>query len=258
MKKQEIDILLKELNLSLEEFYILSGASLVIRGIREECNDLDLCMTREAFEKIKNRYEVKHLNGKPENLFQITEKMETFVEPKENFNCEIVEYYPLENLEKILAFKKERNQEKDKKDILKIEKYLQNLKQEVSCGAYVIEDGKVLMVQHNEGHWDFPKGHMEKGETEKDTAKREVLEETGIEIEIVSNQKHEISYKPKMNIQKKVLFFEAKKVGGILKNQESEIQAVEWVQIEKVFEKLTYEKSRIEFQKFMKEKKKID
>ena len=130
----------------------------------------------------------------------------------------------------------------------------------------VVKRVKVLLVNSNNevllgyshNNYQFPGGHVEENETLIQTVNREVLEETGIEIEIVSNQKHEISYKPKMNIQKKVLFFEAKKVGGILKNQESEIQAVEWVQIEKVFEKLTYEKSRIEFQKFMKEKKKID
>lgn len=255
MKKQEIDDLLHELDLATDEFYILSGASLVIRGIREECGDLDLCMTEEAFEKIKNRYDVKHLDGKPENLFQVTDEIETFVEPRENFTCEIVEHYPLENLERILAFKKERRIKKDESDIQGIEAYLQNLKQEVSCGAYVIEDGKVLLVQHNEGHWDFPKGHMEKDETEEETAKREVLEETGIEIEIVSEQKNEIEYKPEMNVQKKVVFFEAKKIGGNLKRQESEIQNIEWIPLEDVFEKITYAKSREAFQSFLERKK---
>ena len=28
------------------------------------------------------------------------------------------------------------------------------------------------------GHWDFPKGHIEKGETEIETVRREVKEET--------------------------------------------------------------------------------
>ncbi len=36
------------------------------------------------------------------------------------------------------------------------------------------------------GHWGFAKGHIEKGETEEETAKREVIEETGIkDLEII-------------------------------------------------------------------------
>ena len=254
MKKQEIDMCLKELNLQAGEYYILSGASLVIRGIREECSDLDLCMTKEAFEKIKLCYNVKHLDGKPENVFQISENIETFVEPEEAFKYEIVEKYPLEDLERILTFKKERNQEKDKKDILQIEKYLKELKQEISCGAFVLDGNSVLLVQHNAGHWDFPKGHVEKGETFEETAKREVLEETGIEIEIVSKKQKITRNKPKLKIQKKVIFFEAKKIGGKIKRQESEIQYVEWVKQQDVCNKLTYEKSRKCFSELLENK----
>ena len=45
MNKEEVFNLLKELNFPKDEFYILSGASLVIRGIREKCSDLDLCIS---------------------------------------------------------------------------------------------------------------------------------------------------------------------------------------------------------------------
>lgn len=45
------------------------------------------------------------------------------------------------------------------------------------------------------GHWDFPKGHIEKGESEKDTLCREVLEETGIkDLEVLPNFKMQIRY----------------------------------------------------------------
>ena len=63
------------------------------------------------------------------------------------------------------------------------------MKREKSCGAlcFAREDGveKVLMVKHRAGgHWAFPKGHVERGETEEQTACREVREETGVKIEI--------------------------------------------------------------------------
>ncbi len=39
-----------------------------------------------------------------------------------------------------------------------------------------------LVVKHNKGHWAFPKGHPEKGETPTEIAKRELKEETNITL----------------------------------------------------------------------------
>jgi len=38
-----------------------------------------------------------------------------------------------------------------------------------------------LFLKHQAGHWSFPKGLIEKGETEEETAKREIKEETGLD-----------------------------------------------------------------------------
>jgi len=70
---------------------------------------------------------------------------------------------------------------------------------ETSAGAVVFrkEDNQIyyLLLHYKSGHWDFPKGHIEEGEKEKETVKREVKEETGIEdIEIVEGFKEWIKY----------------------------------------------------------------
>ena len=61
------------------------------------------------------------------------------------------------------------------------------MKKEKSCGAviYKFEENEVyvLLLKHNLGHWSFAKGHVEAGETEVETAKREVKEEVGLDIE---------------------------------------------------------------------------
>lgn len=42
---------------------------------------------------------------------------------------------------------------------------------------------EVFLIRHvNGGHWGFPKGHHEKGESPKETAQRELQEETGMEV----------------------------------------------------------------------------
>jgi bis(5'-nucleosidyl)-tetraphosphatase len=55
---------------------------------------------------------------------------------------------------------------------------------EVSIGAAVFrnENGRrlYLILTYPSGHFDFPKGHMEAGETEEETLRRETEEETGI------------------------------------------------------------------------------
>jgi bis(5'-nucleosidyl)-tetraphosphatase len=55
---------------------------------------------------------------------------------------------------------------------------------ETSVGAVVFYEKngtrEYLLLKYPSGHYDFPKGHIEKGETEHDTLRREVVEETGI------------------------------------------------------------------------------
>ena len=70
---------------------------------------------------------------------------------------------------------------------------------EKSAGAVVFrkEGGKIyyLLLHYEMGHWGFPKGNIEKGESLEQTVRREVKEETGIEdIEILNGFKEWIKY----------------------------------------------------------------
>lgn len=57
---------------------------------------------------------------------------------------------------------------------------------EISAGAVLcslnidLKRIEYLLLNYNSGHWDFPKGNVETGENEFQTATREILEETGI------------------------------------------------------------------------------
>ena len=118
------------------------------------------------------------------------------------------------------------------------------MKYEKSCGAIVVDDGKVLLVKHNAGHWDFPKGHVEEGETEIETAIREVKEETNIDIKIEKENKYISEYSPKENVMKTVIYFIGEKVGGEDKPQIEEVSDVEGVDVNKAVERITHQKSK--------------
>lgn len=62
-------------------------------------------------------------------------------------------------------------------------------KKEKCCGAAVFtespEGRMYLLVRSAKGVWGFPKGHMEAGETEEQTALREIREETGASVTLI-------------------------------------------------------------------------
>ncbi|MDG6988928.1 MAG: NUDIX domain-containing protein [Nitrososphaerota archaeon] len=85
--------------------------------------------------------------------------------------------------------------------------------EERSAGAVVFRDtpgGRRYLLLQNGGRWDFPKGGVEKGETELDTVMREVEEETGLrEIRILPGFRKIIEYyyrRDRKNIHKQVVY----------------------------------------------------
>ena len=59
MNKEELLSLLDTLNLPKTEYYILSSGSMLLYGLRERANDLDLCVSNELFEQLKEKYNLK-------------------------------------------------------------------------------------------------------------------------------------------------------------------------------------------------------
>lgn len=123
------------------------------------------------------------------------------------------------------------------------------MEKEKSCGTMCFNKDKVLMVKHNAGHWAFPKGHVEENETEKETAIRETKEETGIESEIISDERFVITYSPKENVIKDVIYFIAKPISASLERQEEEIADLEWVDIEEAEKMITFDDEKELFKK---------
>ncbi|MDL2257771.1 NUDIX domain-containing protein [Eubacteriales bacterium OttesenSCG-928-K08] len=101
------------------------------------------------------------------------------------------------------------------------------MKQEKSCGAvlYTLNDGEIkyLLVQTTSGHISFPKGHIEPGETEEETARREIFEETGLVVgDFFDGFRETYTYTTRKNNEKEVVYFLAP-YDGLPVLQDSEI-----------------------------------
>lgn len=99
-------------------------------------------------------------------------------------------------------------------------------------------------MRHLDGHWGFPKGHVENSETEEKTAKREIREETGLETEIDSHFRVVDTYSPKTGVTKDVIYFLGKPIAGTLRPQPEEIGEIRWCALQEARELLTFDSSR--------------
>ena len=119
------------------------------------------------------------------------------------------------------------------------------MKREKSCGALVYRyEGDrlmLLLLRHRHGgHWSFPKGHVELGETEVQTAEREVQEETGLRVKVDDGFRAENAYMTRADTRKQVVYFIATADDQPLVAQRGEVREVRWEPVEKAPRRLTY------------------
>lgn len=101
-----------------------------------------------------------------------------------------------------------------------------------SCGVIPYrkagEEREFLILLQRCNSWSFPKGHMEAGETQRQTAERELYEETGLRIDGVLEAPVVLEYDITPVIRKQVVLFPAE-VSGEVTVQPSEIADYRWV-----------------------------
>lgn len=121
---------------------------------------------------------------------------------------------------------------------------------EFSSGAVVFRKEKeiqYLLLNYSKGHWDFPKGHIEQGETEEQAAIRETQEEAGIsDLKFMPGFKEKISYFFRHEgalVHKEVTYFLAQ-----TKTEEVKLSfehtGFEWLSFEDAWQRTTFKNSK--------------
>ncbi|MBI3485952.1 NUDIX domain-containing protein [Candidatus Daviesbacteria bacterium] len=120
---------------------------------------------------------------------------------------------------------------------------------EFSAGGIVINEKKqILITQHSTNkYWGFPKGHIEKGQTSKEAALREVKEEGGVEAEIikkVGESKYVYTNKTGEKVFKVVIIFLMKYLSGDIQDHDWEVSEALWLSSDEALKKLSFSQDK--------------
>ncbi|MEK6902854.1 MAG: NUDIX domain-containing protein [archaeon] len=113
---------------------------------------------------------------------------------------------------------------------------LHKLHVEKACGAVVYRGKKFVLLKPTKSrNWSSPKGRMEKGENEEQTARREIFEETGLKNLVFHPTFRKVNKYTMMRengpIERHVIFFLAEsKSGDVVLSEEH--SAFEWLSFE--------------------------
>ncbi|NGX61814.1 MAG: Diadenosine hexaphosphate hydrolase [Chlamydiae bacterium] len=91
---------------------------------------------------------------------------------------------------------------------------------------------EILLVLHGKGHWAFPKGHPEEGETPQETATRELFEETALTVkrQLFSQPlKEHYFFKREGGVVEKNVTYLLAEVEGEVEIQVEEISDFRWI-----------------------------
>jgi len=121
---------------------------------------------------------------------------------------------------------------------------------ETSCGAVVFTRNaeiKYLLLHYEAGHWDFVKGNIEPNETEEETVRRELKEETGItQASFIKNFRQTINYFFRARgktISKRVILY-------LIETKETRVNlsfehiGYEWLNYQQALERLTFKNAK--------------
>lgn len=113
------------------------------------------------------------------------------------------------------------------------------------------EQGKkkeFLLIKHSGGHWGFPKGHPIEGEEERESASRELKEETGLEISTFLEKEaiveHYCFIKEGRKVNKMVTYYLAL-VKGDLHLDLKEVVEARWCTWKEAYELATFQECKL-------------
>lgn len=124
MNKLELIKTIEELELDINDFYVLSSGALVLRELYDNANDLDIAVNTKGLEQLKKKY---NLTPKGNNWYYVNDKVECVLDTIELWKIEKIGKYNVENINKYYEYLKSSKREKDKIKRKIVEDYLKTI-----------------------------------------------------------------------------------------------------------------------------------
>ncbi len=111
MNKKEVLDLIDTLKIDRKEFWILSSANLVLRGLLDNANDLDIAVTEKGLQQLKEQFD---LTEKANKFFYVNDLVECILDEKDCKKYDSIGGLQLQNLKIYKEWLSTSTREKDK------------------------------------------------------------------------------------------------------------------------------------------------
>lgn len=123
MNKEEYKKKLDALGLDKNRYCVISGGTMLLYGLKETTEDVDIKVKPDYFEELKTKFKFKKSPKYP-YLWELDDETEVAVLDYDDSDVVMVDGYPAESLELQLKWMLEHNRPKDQKKIRTIRDYL--------------------------------------------------------------------------------------------------------------------------------------
>ena len=126
LNEQSLLELLESLDINTDDFVILSSSALVLRGILETANDLDIAVTEKGLNDLSKKFNIIPKEGHDTNSrwYIVNDKIECVLDDMENKKQKVGKYY-LQDIKNYLSFIENSTREKDIKRVALVKKYIE-------------------------------------------------------------------------------------------------------------------------------------
>jgi len=123
MNREQYLEIVDKLNWDKSQYCIIASGVMLMHGLREEVDDVDLKVSIELFQKLMDQYHMSQ-SSRYDYVYELADNIDVNCRDFNSDDIEWVDGYPVEKLEKQLAWKLANNRPKDEEDIRKIQEYL--------------------------------------------------------------------------------------------------------------------------------------
>ena len=123
MNREEYLKIVDSLNLDKNSYCIIASGSMLMHGLSDTCNDVDIKVTKELFDELLIKYNMKQ-SSRYDYVYELSDNIDVNCRNFDRDKIEFIDGYPVEKLEVQLKWMLKNNRPKDQEKIKLVKEYL--------------------------------------------------------------------------------------------------------------------------------------